>query len=155
MTSLDFFLTLAASLAGFGAGLVSGLIVQYRRHVKPDGTVHYRPTLELTAKRIDLLLAVGVVLVMVSTVVVSTYNNNRQAECNAVLRELVETREFSSETSRDANTELIEGLIVNRPDDADARYTDRVINRYRERQAAIDDYIRTHPEPEPVKGCGI
>ena len=155
MTTVDLILTLAASLAGFGAGLVSGLMVQYRRHVKDDGTVYYRPTFNLTAKRVDLLLAVGVVLAMVSTVVVTAYNNDRQAQCNAVLRELVETREFFSETSRSANTELIESLIVNRPVGLTPEDREEILDRYRERQAEIDEYLRTHPDPEPVPGCGI
>lgn len=158
MTTLDLIAVLVASLIGFGAGLVSGLMVQYRRHVDDDGKVTYRPTFIFNAKRIDALLSIGVVITMVSTVLFAAYNNEQERECNMVLRDLIAAREFSSENSRDANTQLIEELIVNRPADseeADAEWRAGVIARYKARQDEIDQYLEDHPVPEPTRGCGL
>lgn len=146
-------MVLIASLAGFAAGLGSGLIIQYRRQVVDGGRVVWRPVFEFTAKRVDMLLAIGVVAAMVMTVMMGAYNNQRQAECNAVLREAVEARVYSSETSRESTRDLLSELAAEPRPGAVERAA--AIDRYERTQALIDDYLEDHPIPPPVRGCGI
>lgn len=145
-------MVIASNLIGFVLGLVLGLIVQWRQQ-ELKGRIHLVPTFVFTAKRIDLLLAMGVAAVMVGTVAFSAYNVERERQCNLAILEQVEVRAYSSEGMRQANTELINELLANGRTTPEQRAA--AVAQYKETQRRIDQYITDHPKPPLVRGCGM
>lgn len=133
-------------------GFIIGLVVQWRQQ-ELKGKIRLVPTFVFTAKRIDLLLAVGVVATLLGTVMYGAYNAERERECNLSLREQIEVRAYSSEGMRQANTDLIDSLIVKGPTTPEERAA--AIGKYQATQDDIDRYIAEHPVPPAVRGCGI
>lgn len=144
--------SLAINVLALLVGFTLGLLVQWRQQ-ELKGKVRLIPTFVFTGKRIDLVLALGVVLAIGVTVLISIGAAERNRECNAVLREALDNRVYSSENSRDANTLLITELIVEGPTTREQR--EEVVDRYRATQAQIDQYLEDHPIPPPAPGCGL
>lgn len=144
--------SLSVNLLALIVGFVLGLLVQWRQQ-EVKGKIHLIPTFVLTGKRVDLVLALGVIVAITGTVLLGIDTSRHNRECNLRLWEAIDARVYSSENARQANSELINQLFVEGP--TVGRERAEVIEEYRVRQAEIDQYLAEHPIPPPMPGCGL
>lgn len=147
MTWFTLFTNVLALIGGF----VLGLIVQWKQQ-ELRGRVYLVPHFNFTAKRMDLLLAVGVALALAGTTAYGVYSTAQDRACNAVLRQGLEARIYSSENSRAATRDLVMTLLVDGP--ATPEEERAAVAVYEERMREIDEYLAANPIPDPVPGCG-
>lgn len=143
--------TLFTNVLALVGGFVLGLIVQWRQ-TERRGRVYLVPHFNFTAKRMDLLLAVGVALALAGTTAYGVYSTAQDRACNAVLREALEVQISSTEDSRRATRDLVMTLLVDGP--ATPEEEEAAVAAYEERMREIDEYLAANPIPDPVPGCG-
>jgi hypothetical protein len=143
--------TLFTNILALVGGFVLGLLAQWRQQ-EMKGRLYLVPHFHFSAKRIDLLLAVGVVLALAGTTAYGVYNSQEDRACNLVLREGLEAQIYSTRKSREATRDLVTTLLVDGP--ATPEKEKEAVAAYEERMREIDKYLAEHPIPEPEPGCG-
>lgn len=132
------------------AGFVLGLMVQWRR-TERKGRLYLVPSFNFTAKRVDAILAVGVLVAIVGTVSYGIWSAEEDRKCIAVVRKALETRIYASEESRAATRELVTVVVVEGPVSPEVRRL--AADTYDRRMESLDEYLLDHLILDAVPGC--
>lgn len=151
-------LTFLMYLVAFGLGFALGSLATWQRKLI-RGTELAVPKIPLTAKRVDVLMALGIIVAIIITVVQGMVASRIMLECNTQVWDAMDHRVASTDMAMAAHRDLVTELATGvRNDDLTEQELNQIILDYEGRMDEVDQYMADHPLPLPkntVERCRV